>query len=124
MVASGRRRRRWSSDEIRAPFNRSEPPGSESVIPLARKSFKVHESKSLDLDQNCFVFFFVFDSVFFLGVSAVSICILMRKSRGVLWVSGLERRSDVEGSEVERGLREREMSRASSLFFGCKNGRE
>ena len=58
LVASGRRRCRWSSDKIRASFNRSEPPGSESVIPLARKSFKVHESEFLDLDQNCFLFFF------------------------------------------------------------------
>ena len=79
LIASGRHRRRWSSDKIRASFNRSEPPGSESVIPLARKSFKVHESEFLDLDQNCFVFFLFLILLFVCGCwvffgSAVFVC--------------------------------------------------
>ena len=42
--------------------------------------------------KNVFFFFFL------CFLSAVSVCVLMRKSRVVLWVSGLERRPDVEGS--------------------------
>ena len=82
---------RCASGEKMAPNGRSGTPFSDLPFILSKSGSFCTNLKNKIRKNVVFFFFLCF-------LSAVSVCVLMRKSRGVLWVSGLERRPDVEGS--------------------------